>query len=112
MTARTGTAIKVVFTDIEWDADGADCDLPREVTLDVSSVTEADLSIEGANILSDKFGCCVIGFSYRTLPRISHYYSGGQVAVFDPKSSTYDLYQDETCDEYLGNVDSISAAEF
>ncbi|UXH55943.1 hypothetical protein Q1Z72_01415 [Pseudomonas qingdaonensis] len=43
---------------------------------------------------------------------IAHHYPGGQVAVFDPKSSTYDLYQDETCDEYLGNVDSISAAEF
>lgn len=104
--------IKVLFSDIEWDVDGADCNLPREVTLDVCSENEADLSIEGANILSDQFGYCVKGFSYRTLPRIAHHYPGGQVAVFDPKSSTYDLYQDETYDEYLGSVDSISAAEF
>lgn len=104
--------IKVHFSDIEWDVDGADCNLPREVALDVCVDDDADLSIEGADILSDKFGYCVTSFSYRTLPRIAHHYPGGQVAVFDPKSSTYDLYQDESLDEYLGNVDSISAAEF
>lgn len=43
---------------------------------------------------------------------IAHYYTGGQVAVFDAKSCTYDLYADADLDEYLGNVDAISAADF
>lgn len=44
-------------------------------------------------------------------PSISHYYPGGEVAVFCTHNSTYDLYADSTREEHIGNVDSIREGE-
>lgn len=42
-------------------------------------------------------------------PSISHHYPGGEVAVFRANDTTYDLYADDSLQEHIGNVDSISA---
>jgi hypothetical protein len=60
--------MKVRFYNIQWDTTdddhpkGQDVDLPNEITLDVDEDTE--LTTEGADVLSDKYGWCVFGFDY------------------------------------------------
>ncbi len=44
-------------------------------------------------------------------PAISHYYQGGEVAVFVERTTSYDLYADDSLEEHIGNVDSISAGK-
>jgi hypothetical protein len=42
---------------------------------------------------------------------IAHHFPAGEVAVAVPDfGGSYDLYSDDTCDEFLGNVCSISEA--
>lgn len=54
---------KIRFFNIEWDTDGRKVSkLPREVELEVDS--EFDPELEGADLLSDKFGYCVFGFDF------------------------------------------------
>lgn len=54
--------MKVKVFGIVWDTDGEDVDLPSEVTLEVSEDT--DLENEIADILSDKYGWCVLSVDY------------------------------------------------
>lgn len=58
---------QVNFSSIEWDCESAGKDLPAEVVLDVPFTVETDLSQEGADILSDKYGECVVSFSFEIL---------------------------------------------
>lgn len=54
------------FYDIQWDTDGVLIDsLPEETTIEVDNDT--DVSLEGADILSDKFGWCVDSFSFKEI---------------------------------------------
>lgn len=53
---------KVKFSNIQWDTDGQEVDLPTEVTLEVDD--DLDIAYEGADVLSDKYGWCVFGFDY------------------------------------------------
>ena len=63
----------VKFSDIQWDtSDSSDeineapiPELPKEVVLEVDADT--DIEEEGADVLSDKYGFCVFGFSYEIL---------------------------------------------
>ena len=48
---------EVLVTDIQWDTDGEDVDLPKEVTVACHSGDEI------ADILSDQYGYCVHGFA-------------------------------------------------
>lgn len=54
--------MKVTFNNIIWDTDGECVDLPSTVTLDVDS--DIDVSLEGADVLSDKYGFCVLEFTF------------------------------------------------
>jgi hypothetical protein len=56
---------KVRFYDIQWDTDGETVeDLPTEVTLEVPGTL--DIEMEGADLLSDKYGWCIHGFQHET----------------------------------------------
>lgn len=53
----------VRFFAIQWDTDGAEAPgLPSDVVLPVPAAT--DVALEGADILSDKFGFCVHSFEF------------------------------------------------
>lgn len=56
--------MKVRFFNINWDTDGQEVDLPKEVILEDG---DRDISIEGADELSDKYGWCVEGFDFEIL---------------------------------------------
>lgn len=58
---------QVSFTNIDWDTDGDGADLPSEVVLEVSFDDETDLDSQGADILSDKYGFCVLSFDFEVL---------------------------------------------
>ena len=59
--------MNIRFHNIQWDTSGDDSEqvdvgLPTEVTLEVDD--DLDVSTEGADVLSDKYGFCVFGFDY------------------------------------------------
>lgn len=62
--------MRVRFYDIEWDTDDGEGNaptaeslgLPREVEMEVAG--DVDLEESGADLLSDKYGFCVKGFSF------------------------------------------------
>lgn len=55
---------KILFSNIQWDTAGRqDPSLPEEVELDVGIAVDVDL--EGADVLSDRFGHCVKSFSWK-----------------------------------------------
>jgi hypothetical protein len=57
---------KVHFYNIQWDTDGEEVEsLPEETTIDV--YVNADITMDGADILSDKFGWCVNSFQFKIL---------------------------------------------
>lgn len=56
----TGREVKVHFTNIVWDTDGLVANLPTEAILEMAD--DADIDLEGADALSDKFGFCVKSF--------------------------------------------------
>lgn len=59
---------QVRFFDIQWDTDGAKIDaLPKETTIDVVMDDNTDIALEGADMLSDKFGWCVSSFHFNIL---------------------------------------------
>jgi len=51
--------------DIKWDTDGENVNLPSEVTIEMDD--DADVSLEGADVLSDKYGWCVSRFSFEEI---------------------------------------------
>lgn len=53
--------------DIEWDVDGKSADLPAEVVLDPKTEEIDDISMEGADWLSDRYGWCVVSFRHEAL---------------------------------------------
>jgi len=52
---------RVLISDIDWDDDGEDADLPKEVVFLLSPGDEDD--IDYADELSDEYGFCVNSFS-------------------------------------------------
>jgi hypothetical protein len=58
---------KIRFSNINWDTDGVDADLPESAELDVNVGDDTDLGLEGADILSDKFGYCVFSFNFEVV---------------------------------------------
>lgn len=54
--------MKIKFSNIVWDTDGEEVDLPSEVTLEVDE--DSDVALDGADMLSDKYGWCVVSFSF------------------------------------------------
>jgi hypothetical protein len=59
--------MKVRFYDIDWDTDGYAVDLPSETTLEVDD--DLELSTQGADVLSDKYGWCVNSFNFDATER-------------------------------------------
>ena len=53
------------FTDIDWDTDGEYIDLPTEVVLTVDE--DIEITLEGADLLSDEYGFCVNHFNFQEL---------------------------------------------
>jgi hypothetical protein len=57
--------VKMRFFDIKWDTDNRPVDgLPTAVTMDVDVDAGADINLEGAGLLSDRFGWCVQSFQF------------------------------------------------
>lgn len=56
------------ITDIEWDTDGQEVDLPKEVVLDAAEEGIEDPEAEVADWLSDRYGWLVKGFSIGSGP--------------------------------------------
>jgi hypothetical protein len=54
---------KIRFYNIVWDTDGRKVDLPCAVTREIDD-DEMDVSLEGADVLSDEFGWCVESFQF------------------------------------------------
>ncbi len=55
--------MQVKFSNIKWDTDNQKVpSLPNEFQLEVFS--ECDMDLDGADILSDKFGYCVYSFDW------------------------------------------------
>lgn len=61
-----GSPHTVMVTNIVWDCDGEDCDLPAEVTMQVYG-DASDLSEEISEKLSADYGFCVETFRYRVI---------------------------------------------
>jgi len=61
--------MKIKFFNIQWDTDGAtpeSCGLPKETPILVVS-NDFDAEMEGADLLSDKYGFCVSGFDFKVI---------------------------------------------
>jgi hypothetical protein len=56
--------MQVRFSNINWDTDGTEVDLPDEVTLDVDD--DLDVDEAGADVLSDHYGWCVLNFNWES----------------------------------------------
>ena len=54
----------VVFTEILWDTNDEQIDLPKKCNLLVADNEAKDIYNIGADILSDKYGYCVKEFLY------------------------------------------------
>jgi hypothetical protein len=55
---------KITVTNIEWDVDD-DADLPSQVTLSLEDISDNyTLDETIPELLSDKYGYCVLGFNY------------------------------------------------
>lgn len=62
---------KIHFFNIKWDTDGEPVDeteLPTSIIMKVDF--DIDIDTEGADVLSDEFGWCVLGFNFKELPMI------------------------------------------
>ena len=57
--------MKVHFYNIDYDTDGESIDLPTELTLQVDD--DIDVSLEGADLISDETGFCVNSFNFEIL---------------------------------------------
>lgn len=57
--------MNVKFTNIDWETDGEEVDLPKELTLEIDDFV--DLDEEGADFLSDCQGFLVNGFDYEVI---------------------------------------------
>ena len=55
----------VNFYNIDWDTDGEEIDLPTDVILTVDE--DVEVSLEGADLLSDEYGFCVNSFNFQEL---------------------------------------------
>jgi hypothetical protein len=57
--------MKVRFTNIDWETDGEEVNLPTELTLEVDD--DVDLDEEGGDVLSDEYDWLVNGFDYEVM---------------------------------------------
>ena len=58
--------VNIKFEDIQWDCPievACTMELPTEVTLEVEVDEDFDVNLEGADVLSDKYGWCVQSFN-------------------------------------------------
>jgi hypothetical protein len=67
-SADANNRVKVRFFNIQWDTDGKKIKLPLEAVLEVDHDDKDDISLKGADLLSDKFGWCVNSFQFETVP--------------------------------------------
>jgi len=57
-----------LITDIDWDTDGEEVDLPEEITVNVSEdeeLEEDEIEEYISDKISDKTGFCHFGFNYK-----------------------------------------------
>ena len=62
---KTKMTRKYICTDICWDTDGEDTDLPEEVELEIEAEDGVDVDELLADKLSDEYEFCVESFHYR-----------------------------------------------
>jgi len=53
---------KYKATNIKWDTDGVETDLPSETIFELED--DHDPAFDGADALSDKYGWCIFSFDY------------------------------------------------
>lgn len=58
------TKVTVKVSDVEWDTDDEEVDLPKEFTLTVDHYDDTDLDDEVSDAISDEYGFCHFGFNY------------------------------------------------
>lgn len=57
--------MKITITDIEWNTDGEDVELPTEITVNLTKViNKEEIPDLIAEYLSSNYDFCVINFSY------------------------------------------------
>ena len=56
---------KINFYNIDWDTDREETDLPTDIILTVGE--DIEVSLEGADLLSDEYGFCVNSFNFQEL---------------------------------------------
>ena len=54
--------MEINFTNIKWDTEDQEVSLPSSVVMEVQENTNIDM--EGADLLSDKYGWCVFSFEH------------------------------------------------
>lgn len=59
--------MNIKFYNIAWDDDGEGVNLPDSFTTTINN-QDFNPSLEGADLLSDKFGFCVKGFNFEVIP--------------------------------------------
>ena len=74
--------MNIRFYEIDWDTDGEDVDLPVDVVLPVDD--DLDVSLDGANVLSDKYGWCVNSFQFEKAKRTFHDKDGIKFETSNP----------------------------
>ena len=58
------TKVTVKVSNVEWDTDDEEVDLPKEFTLTVDHYEDTDLDDEVSDAISDEYGFCHFGFNY------------------------------------------------
>lgn len=75
----------IKFYNIDWDTDGEEVSLPTEVILEVEN--DVDVSLEGADLLSDKYGWCINGFTFTDMV-LEHAFLNQVESDFESKDFT------------------------
>lgn len=57
----------VNLTNIKWDTDGEEVELPQSVTVEIDDSDDFEASQDGADYLSDQFGFLVVSFEVAVL---------------------------------------------
>jgi hypothetical protein len=72
MSKQTLVIKSVTFSNVKWDTDGEDVNLPKEVTIKTEDLdidledgdAKENIAMQGADTLSDKYGWCVKSFDF------------------------------------------------
>ena len=80
--------MKVTVTDIKWDTDGEDVDLPAEMVIEVpEGMDEEEADEFVSDEISNQTGFCHTGYSSSTLKERLRFFYQEQEADYDPEET-------------------------